>query len=190
MGVAVIRAWIEHVRRGSREERAAGLLRRGVLRDSDRLATCCIQALSLVRGERLWIGGPSPPRHQLLYGIHDRILDRADQIDELVAPAAMASGEVDELAHARIQLALRRRRDDRDAPAAPDLEQSLVPKLPKRAEDGVSVHLQHAGEVQRGREPLTRAGLSVRDRTADLGRNLLVQVCRLVAVQIDMKHLY
>jgi hypothetical protein len=62
--------------------------------------------------------------------------------------------------------------------------------LPERAEDGVSVHLQHGGQVERGREPLARAGLSFRDRTANLGSNLLVQVCRLVSVQLDMKHLY
>jgi hypothetical protein len=98
----VIAAWIEHVRRGSGEKGAAGLLRRGVLRDSDRLATRCIQTLSLVRGERLWVGGPSPPRHQLLHWIHDPILveetaglDRPNQIDELIAPAAMAPGELD-----------------------------------------------------------------------------------------------
>jgi hypothetical protein len=102
----------------------------------------------------------------------------------------MAPGELDELAHARVELALLWRRDDRDAPTAPDLEQPLVPKLPERAEDGVSVHLQHGGQVQRGREPLARAGLSIRDRAANLGRNLLVQVCRLVSVQLDMKHLY
>jgi len=47
-GVAVLAPWIEHVRRGSREERA--LPRHGVLRDSDRLAACRIQTLSLVRG--------------------------------------------------------------------------------------------------------------------------------------------
>jgi hypothetical protein len=117
-------------------------------------------------------------------------LDRADQIDELVAPAAMASGELDELAYARVKLALLWRCDDRDALTAPDLEQPLVPKLPERAEDGVSIHLQHGGQVQRGREPLARVGLSVRDRTANLGRNLLVQVCGLVSVQLDMKHLY
>ena len=102
----------------------------------------------------------------------------------------MATGELYELTHAGVELALFWRRDDRDAPAAPDLEQSLVPKLPKRAEDGVSVHPQHCSEVQRRREPLARAGLSVRDRTSDLGRNLLVQVGRLVSVEIDMKHLY
>jgi hypothetical protein len=119
-----------------------------------------------------------------------RGLDRADQIHELVAPAAMAPGELDEVAHARVELALLWRRDDRNAPAAPDLEQPLVPKLPERAEDGVSVHLQHRGEVKRGREPLARPSLPIRDRTANLGRNLLVQVCRLVSVQLDMKHLY
>ena len=101
----------------------------------------------------------------------------------------MSPRELDELAHARMELALLWRRDDRDAPTAPDLEQPLVPKLPERAEDGVSVHLQHGGQVQRGRKPLARAGLAVRDRSANLGRNLLVQVCRLVAVQLDMKHL-
>jgi hypothetical protein len=102
----------------------------------------------------------------------------------------MAPSELDKLAHARVELALLWRGDDRDAPTAPDLEQPLVPKLPERAEDGVSVHLQHGGQVERGREPLARAGLSFRDRTANLGRNLLVQVCRLVSVQLDMKHLY
>ena len=56
--------------------------RRGVLRDSDRLATCCIQALSLeFQGERLWIGGPSPQRHQFLHGIHDPILRRPPRTD-------------------------------------------------------------------------------------------------------------
>ena len=44
--VDVIAPWIDHIRRGSREERAAAS--RGVLRDSDRLATRCIQTLSLV----------------------------------------------------------------------------------------------------------------------------------------------
>jgi hypothetical protein len=119
-----------------------------------------------------------------------RGLDRADQIDELVAPAAIAPGELDQLAHARVELALLWRRDDRDAPTTPDFEQPLVPKLPERREDGVSVHLQHGGQVHCGREPLAWAGLSLRDRTANLGRNLLVQVCRLVSVQFDMKHLY
>jgi hypothetical protein len=61
----------------------------------------------------------------------------------------MASGEFDKLAHARVELALLRRRDDRDAPAAPDLGQPLVPKLSERAEDGVSVHLEHRGQVER-----------------------------------------
>jgi hypothetical protein len=117
-------------------------------------------------------------------------LDRADQIDELVAPAALVAGELDELAHTCVKLALLWRRDDRDAPTAPDLEQSLVPKLPERAEDGVSVHLQHGGQVERVREPLARAGFSIRDRPANLGRNLLVQIGRLVSVQLDMKHLY
>ena len=102
----------------------------------------------------------------------------------------MSPGELDELAHARVQLALLGRPHDRDAPTAPDLEQPLVPKLPEGAENGVSIHLQHGGQVQRGRQPLARAGLAVRDRTANLGSNLLVQVCRLVSVQFDMKHLY
>lgn len=102
----------------------------------------------------------------------------------------MAPSELDELAHARVELALLRRRDDRDPPTAPNLEQSLVPQLPERAEDGVSVHLQHGGHIQRGRQPFARTGLSGRDRTANLGRNLLVQVRRLVSVQLDMEHLY
>ena len=51
-----------------------------------------------------------------------RGLDRADQVDELVAAVAVAPGELDELAHARVELALLWRRHDRDAPTAPDLE--------------------------------------------------------------------
>jgi len=96
----------------------------------------------------------------------------------------MVPGAVDKPPHAHVELALLWRRNDRDAPTAPDLEQPLVPKLPERAEDGVSVHLQHGGQVERRREPLARAGLSIRDRTANLRRNLLVQVCRLVSVQL------
>jgi hypothetical protein len=98
----------------------------------------------------------------------------------------VALGEFDELAHARVELALLWRCDDRRAPAAPDLEQPLVPKLPERAEDGVSVHLQHGGQVERGREPLARAGLSIRDRTVNLGRNLLVQIGRFVQTRVGI----
>jgi len=142
------------------------------------------------RRSRIRISQPLEAQHAGQRDGTRRRLDRADQIDELVAPEAMAAGELDELAHARVELALLRRRDDRDASTAPDLEQPLVSKLSECAEDGISVHVQHGGEVERGREPFARAGLSVRDRTADLGGNLLVQICRLVSVQLDMKHLY
>ena len=74
--VVVVTSRIEKVRRRSGEEGAAGLLRRGVLRDSDRLAIS-LETLTLgLRGYRLRVGGSSPPRHQLLHGIHDRILVR------------------------------------------------------------------------------------------------------------------
>jgi hypothetical protein len=33
-----------------------------------------VQTLGLDLRGRLWAGGSSPPRHQLLHGIHDRIL--------------------------------------------------------------------------------------------------------------------
>lgn len=102
----------------------------------------------------------------------------------------MAPGELDEVAHPRVELALLWRRDYGRAPTAPELEQPLVPQLAERAEDGVPVHLQHGRQIQRGREPLARTGLSSRDRAANLGRNLLVQICRLISVELDMKHLY
>jgi len=63
-----------------------------------------------------------------------------------------------------VQLALLRRRDHRDASAAPDLEQPFVSKLPERTEDRVPVHLQHGSQVERGRQPLPRDGLAFRDR--------------------------
>ena len=44
-------------------------------------------------------------------------------------------------------------------------------------------------QVERGRQALSRGGLALRNRAADLGRDLLVQVGALVSIQLDVEHL-
>jgi hypothetical protein len=70
----VVTSRIEHVRRRSGKEGAAGLLRRGVLRDSDRLAISLETSTLGLRGYRLRVAGSPPPRDQFLHGVHDRIV--------------------------------------------------------------------------------------------------------------------
>ena len=77
---------------------------------------------------------------------------------------------------------------DRDATAAPELQQALVPQQPQRAQHRVGVDLQHGGQVSCGREPLTGPDLSVRDRAADLGADLVVERQWVAPVQFDIQN--
>jgi len=77
---------------------------------------------------------------------------------------------------------------DRDAPAAAELQQALVPEQVQGAEHGVLVHAEHRGQVLGQREPLARSGLAVRDGPPDPGRDLLVQRERIGAVDVDIQH--
>jgi hypothetical protein len=69
-----------------------------------------------------------------------------------------------------------RRPDDGDAPAAAELQKSLVAKESQRAKDGVCVDTENCGEVSRRRETITRFRLAVGDGSTDLRRDLLVEI--------------
>ena len=111
-----------------------------------------------------------------------------DDPDQLVEPVAVAAGEADEVAGLLDDLAALRRARDGDAAAAAELEQALVAQRPERAEDGVRVDAEHGGEVPRRRQALSGLRLAVPDRAADLGRHLLVELGRLVPIDLDAEH--
>lgn len=100
----------------------------------------------------------------------------------------MLAGEADELLGASDDGAALGAAGDRDPASPPELEQPLIPEEAQRAKDGVGVDLEHGSEVAGGWQPLTGLRFAVGDRTPDLGGNLLVQLGRLVAVDLDTDH--
>ena len=86
-----------------------------------------------------------------------------------------------------MDLALRRNRGDRDAPAAPKLEQPLVAEVAQRAQHRVAVDVEDRGQVSGRRQTVTGLGLAVGNRTANLGRHLLVEVGGRASIDVDVQ---
>jgi hypothetical protein len=114
--------------------------------------------------------------------------DVLDYPDQFVGLVTVPAREADEFARARDNGAALRRAGDRDAAAAPKLEQALVAQRSQRAQDRVGVDADDGREVARWRQPLARPRFAFGDRAADLGRDLCVQVGRIMAVDLDAKH--
>jgi len=98
------------------------------------------------------------------------------------------ASELEQLAHARKHGALLGRSADAHATPAAEVEQALVPKQAKRPQHRIAIDPELSGEVAGGREPLPVPRFAVCDSASDLGGDLLVQVGRLGAVDLDEKH--
>src|SRR5581483_11454180 len=134
--------------------------------------------------------GRPPLRHRRRTARRARPLlaNRPDDVDELVGSVAVRAREADELPRALDDRAALGGAGDGDTAAAAELEQAFVAKRAERAQDGVGVDAEDSREVAGRRQPLARPGLAVRDRAADLGRDLLVELRRFGAVDLDTKH--
>lgn len=108
-----------------------------------------------------------------------------DDLHEFLDSIAVTTGEADKVLGLHDERASLGRRGDRDAAPAAELEQAFVPQLPEGAQDGVGVHGEHGGEIARRREPFARFCLAVGDRAANLGPDLLVELGRVVAADLD-----
>jgi WD40-like Beta Propeller Repeat len=120
-------------------------------------------------------------------GTH-RSVDSLDDLDQLVDSVALLPREADEVAGSRGDGPPLRRPRDRHTPSAAKVQQAFVPELPERPENGVRVDAEHGREVARGREAVTGRRFAVRDRTADFRSNLLVELRRRAAVDLDADH--
>lgn len=100
----------------------------------------------------------------------------------------MLSREADEFVRACGDGALFRTPGHGDAATAAELEQPFVAEDAERPQDCVRVDAENGGEVARWGQPLAGFRLALRDRAAELGRNLLVEVGRFVPVDLDAKH--
>ena len=114
--------------------------------------------------------------------------DIFDDLDELLTPVAVAPGELHELAGPGQDRAPVRGPGDSDSPPAAELQQPLISQQPQRPQHGVGVHVQHSGQISRGRKPLTRAHLAVGDGPADLGAHLIVEGQPVPAIHLDTEH--
>ena len=113
--------------------------------------------------------------------------NRLDDLQQLFAAIALTASEGDELSCSGHDCAALACSGDRDSAATSELEQPFVAKQAHCTEDGVSVHAEHRAEITRRRQALAWASLSLADRTAQLGRDLLVQPNRLVAIDLDLE---
>src|SRR5262249_42699491 len=109
-------------------------------------------------------------------------------LDELVRPVALETGEVDQLLGAADDGASFGCAGDGDAAAAAELEQALVAKQAERPEDGVRVDAEDGGEILGGRGARARLRLAFGDRASDLAGDLLVEVGRVCPVDLDTYH--
>ncbi len=118
----------------------------------------------------------------------DRLGDIFDDLDELLTPVAVAPGELHEFAGAGQDRTPARGPDNGDPPPAAELQQPLIAQPSQRPQHGVAVHIQHGGQVARGRKPLARARLAVGDGPAELRAHPIVEGQPIPAVNLDTKH--
>jgi len=90
--------------------------------------------------------------------------------DSLVAPVAVAAGELEQLVCLRQDRTALARAGDADGPPTPELQQAFVAQQPQRAQRRVGVDAEHRRQIARWRESLTGPGLAVRDRPSDRRR--------------------
>ena len=100
----------------------------------------------------------------------------------------MPTGKPNQLACPTDDCAPLRTPGDADPTTATKLQQALVSKGAKRAQDGVRVDPDDGGEVTRRREALTRFRLAVGDRASDLRGHLLVQIRGVLPINLDSEH--
>jgi hypothetical protein len=111
-----------------------------------------------------------------------------DQTNEVVAPVPVPAGELHELSGSSDHCPALQAPRNTDPSAASKLEQTLVAKRAKRAQNRVRINADHGGEIAGGRQTLARLGLAVGYRAANLGGDLLVQVGGIATVDLDWKH--
>ena len=70
-----------------------------------------------------------------------------DHLDEFLTAVAVPAGELDQVPGLGEDRASLRRPGHRDAPAAAELQQALVPEQVQGAKHRVLVHAEHRGEV-------------------------------------------
>jgi hypothetical protein len=116
------------------------------------------------------------------------LADVVDDSDEFVGAVSLLARELDELACAHGDRALGWASGDGDAAAAAEVEKSFVAEHAEGAEDGVSVHAEHGGQILRGREPLARLCLAVCDCAADFRGDLFVEVGLGATVELAVQH--
>jgi photosystem II stability/assembly factor-like uncharacterized protein len=96
--------------------------------------------------------------------------------------------EVDEFVRPGGDGALFRTAGHGDAATAAELQQPFVAEDAQRPQDCVRVDAENGGEIARRRQPLAGLRLTLRDRPAELSGNLLVEVGRLVPIDLDAQH--
>ena len=100
----------------------------------------------------------------------------------------MPFGELDQIADLADDRASLRGPGDRDAAAAPELEQAFIAQHVQGAEHRVLVHAEHGGQVSGLRQPLTWPRLALGNGPADLRGYLIMQGQRASAIEIDFQH--
>ena len=105
-----------------------------------------------------------------------------EDLDELVGPIALGACEAKQLPRSLDDGAALGGAADGYPAAAAKLEQAFVSELPEGAQHGVRVDAEYSGEVLRRWQTLSRAGFAVGDRASNLGRDLFMEIGRVIAM--------
>jgi hypothetical protein len=95
--------------------------------------------------------------------------------DQLVAMVAMAPAELEEVLHPRQDGATLGRAGHGDGPSTAEFNEPLFSQETQCAEHGVGIHPEHCGEVLGLRDPFTRTGFSLGDRSSNIGGHLFME---------------
>lgn len=109
-------------------------------------------------------------------------------MNELIWPIALRPGEGQELASLGSHSASLGGAGNGHPAAAAEVEQSLITEDSQRPQHRIGIDAENGCQISSGREALARLCLAVGDRPADLGGDLIVQICRLVAVDLAPAH--
>ena len=126
------------------------------------------------------------PRRAAQVGCGGGSRNLLNDLDELFSAIALGAGKLDQFLCAyddRVSLGAA---GDRNASAAAEVEQSFVTQEAHRAENGVRVDPEHSRKVTCRRQPLAGFRLSLGDCAPELRSDLMVQVERLIAINLDV----
>jgi hypothetical protein len=119
---------------------------------------------------------------------YGHLADGVDELVEIIETVAVPPRKLDKLSCSLDDGTTLGSPRNRDASTPTELEESFLPKDLQRTQHGVLVHPEDGGEILGRRQALTGLGLTVRNSSPYLRRDLFVEIGRVSLVHLDTYH--